>query len=1698
MHIVSCAVILLASRTTTAELLQYFEVHGTQSALGTGGLAVLESHNGSAPSILSDKCVNGSVDFSVRFTSHDIYTAAYQALLCIFITSADDISDVFSSAVQTLEMCRKIHAGILYTWYRLDNGTVQLNDIAAGRQDAGAMRLVVDNGMATGYFVMPDVGWIQLQDYQAGAAVQYNHTQELCHRVGVRLLPNYNTDMRAEVEYLNVEWDADRDGLDDAVEARVGTSVDNPDSDEDGCADGADAKPLDPLSAALIPLPMACNVSSCNYTVSFSNGSTVLRFFPTVHQQCTITWPHTALNTSGPVTLQTLNRYPVEEYLFDDEDVRIELAAGLLYTFSAANADFAPVVDSAIMSLLHVMSDDVLAVPLAPLAYDVEDDTIDLVWTITSASPPSELACTIGMPNATVGHVLQCTYDTTQCRAHNVSLVVADSGGNEAMVAFTVHLLGGDGPELVHNGAMEPTASGGRLEGWSQHTWAGLYEMGPSMQPTSALHNTSAQIEGLTAGRGGVYQQVVLGAHATYRLTFLVATVELVGNSYGATVDVTVLAPGLQIIETVRPAGSSNWTRGTLVFTVPFSARTATIVYFRMHGTGHAFFDDVHLTELLCYPPLSEPVLTMADTDPAMELLFVFPFVAETDGLLCGYCATPDDSNFSQSLPCVRCREAGHTGPTSAGAVAVSPQTLATFDVGDPMPFGLGTRNVYTTTSVFATRAVRLNDSYLDAYSSTGLASNWSQYDMLKVDVYNPAVDAVRFYVEIRDVYSTDYWSRVNWYTAAPPGRSTVVVPLRIFVGEKSITKEKRRLFLHAITRLVFATTLCHCVVVVDNVRLEAEPPYAHLFPTLLRLDAGTPTSPVEKGFTRLTAASWYRSRLGYGVEPSSQVVRADDREHPTNLLRDWIAFTDGGVRVDVPNGVYTVWTVIEDPGYWEYFPSFTRRAIYAGGSQVFEETQNFTEFQRKYFDHEDTEDLPGDDIFTRYIIHRYRPVRFNVTVTTGQLYVRFQTRDTYACTMSTLVIFPTHQHREGSEFLAELWAHMRQRYAYEYVEATRRPTGPTTDSTPPRSRPFEVFARLPAEPVRARDRPMSRDVDVWSSGLRIAVARGETRPLTFSVRPANGLPAGLVSVVAVRAEVPGAAAVVHTVRYKIQRLSESVYTADPHLLDPLRVPLALAPNVTRRFWIAVTGQTSGCGVGRVQLTFADGSTLAIPVHTTIRNFSLVDIPANITYGFLGLSPMLPSTPFTEAGALDRAVLLASLRRLRALGVTGLSGGLGGPRITGYSTAGPIEMDFAAADTTMDAVHAVFGNTSDKRLNSYFGMTLQGLSTSSATWSAASTGPAYGREYSTVLEDALTAIAEHAATRDGTWTRVVHNIADEPSDETSLTVLSVAELFKNATADAMTSVFTSITTNDTTRLAFAQDVDVVILNHHTAETIAQLRGVNPRVNVLLYNQASRYGSGLYVYRMLGHGVQGHYQFALSSPGSDPYYALDAREDDYSGLLMRSDGSVIETIGMWQMVQFAITDLRYGLTLDDAISRNHADTASAAVADAVAYRSQLLARMAVGHGGGIARVEMNSSTLRAVMGDLARHIDALVARQWTVDCSQLRPGGAVYTASTPAAADTTSTAATASQRVTTEAPQSERVDEGSASGTVLHTAVGVGLGVVVCLVLCVAVLLRQRRQRVQERCPLPASAGVASQCKVHNPIFEPELVASQDL
>ena len=50
---------------------------------------------------------------------------------------------------------------------------------------------------------------------------------------------------------------------------------------------------------------------------------------------------------------------------------------------------------------------------------------------------------------------------------------------------------------------------------------------------------------------------------------------------------------------------------------------------------------------------------------------------------------------------------------------------------------------------------------------------DWLGYDLLKADIDSEATVPMDLYVEIRDTGTRDYWTRVNYVTVVPPGRST-------------------------------------------------------------------------------------------------------------------------------------------------------------------------------------------------------------------------------------------------------------------------------------------------------------------------------------------------------------------------------------------------------------------------------------------------------------------------------------------------------------------------------------------------------------------------------------------------------------------------------------------------------------------------------------------------------------------------------------------------------------------------------------------------------------------------------------------------------------------------------------------------------------------------------------------------------------
>ena len=140
---------------------------------------------------------------------------------------------------------------------------------------------------------------------------------------------------------------------------------------------------------------------------------------------------------------------------------------------------------------------------------------------------------------------------------------------------------------------------------------------------------------------------------------------------------------------------------------------------------------------------------------------------------------------------------------------------IASFESGNPFSGG----EVVAMHASEGRKALRMDKDY----ASLEQAQDWLGYDFLKADLFTEARKPMNLYVEIRDTATDGYWTRVNYSTVVPPGKSTLIIPVKqLYVGEKA--RPGRMLILNGITRLVFGIgEQPPAPLFVDNLRLERD-----------------------------------------------------------------------------------------------------------------------------------------------------------------------------------------------------------------------------------------------------------------------------------------------------------------------------------------------------------------------------------------------------------------------------------------------------------------------------------------------------------------------------------------------------------------------------------------------------------------------------------------------------------------------------------------------------------------------------------------------------------------------------------------------------------------------------------------------------------------------------------------------------------
>ena len=364
----------------------------------------------------------------------------------------------------------------------------------------------------------------------------------------------------------------------------------------------------------------------------------------------------------------------------------------------------------------------------------------------------------------------------------------------------------------------------------------------------------------------------------------------------------------------------------------------------------------------------------------------------------------------------------------------------------------------------------------------------------------------------------------------------------------------------------------------------------------------GTESSPSWPGAIKVTNKTKYGS-LGYGWTDSGD-LRAEDRQFPDPLFRAWVIGKE--FRTNLPNGDYVVYMMLEDPGAWDYYQNYQYRKVYANDKLVVDDYEYSAPFFKdQYFKHLQTEDLPHEDVWNTYINARFVPKIFEVTVTDGKLNLRFDPTYAYACTLSSLIIYPADKSKEAEKYISELTAKRKKYFNSQYAEIVSPQPDLDQQLT---NQDYLVFSKSYLDYMFPNAVPTSHEL---LKDINISAAQGETVPFNLDVYPLKDL--GECQVLLESLEGPAGSVIpqenitVRTTQYKLKLAGEKIYQMRGEFLRNTDT-WDIKKGITRQFWVTVSvpeNTVPGEYKGNVIFKASNGSQQKISIKLNVLPFKL-------------------------------------------------------------------------------------------------------------------------------------------------------------------------------------------------------------------------------------------------------------------------------------------------------------------------------------------------------------------------------------------------------------------------------------------------------------------------------------------------------------
>ncbi len=816
-------------------------------------------------------------------------------------------------------------------------------------------------------------------------------------------------------------------------------------------------------------------------------------------------------------------------------------------------------------------------------------------------------------------------------------------------------------------------------------------------------------------------------------------------------------------------------------------------------------------------------------------------------------------------------------------------------------------------------------------------ASDWSAFDALVLEVFNPGEQPVPGYVLIADQAWADkgrtYWNRHNAATTFAPGRTRWVIPVGgLYRGEAGSRNNdiKRNIDADSIVRLDFGFGAkgSQGRVIIDDLRLiKAEPPKG-----VWAFDFGPADQSVMLGWTAVSQATGYEKARGHGWGPQGGRPwegAARDTTFGPPLLRDFCQAGGYRFRLDVPAGRYRVTVLYENSGYWGGEQAMHRkRRILVDGREVWSETRADGPAHALHR-FEDVEPV-GADIWETYMKPELaRPAVFDAEAGAEGLTLSFEADRVWGSKLAALAVHRSDD-AEAARWLAGQLDALAEEFRSHAV-CLDKPGLPVGDRQARGSK--AASPRLPALETSSRLAPATADMEVlaWPVGIEDdvtpnSVGRGDDPQPGDLLRPgADAARVPDVSRLAVRGEMETFCLALRPLKdcgrcrvefgwtdsparlpsetcavwYNTSRGFGCIaYRTMPHTLRPAKT-VELPKDVTRELVVRVrvpADAPAGAYSGQLVVTDPKGKEL-LRARLALRVADVtLDRDTDFRMGFFGLMPpaLVPAEQRWE-------ILEQTLAMLRDYGMNMVAGGPSW-RLTGWKDGQPVA-DFGEMDRFF-ALLAKYGFTGP--LNGYGGARFLGLHDG---YEKGKTGEKVQQEsglpYPQALRRAWAAVDLHA--RENRWPTIWYAMCDETR------VRDVAErelAFMKLMAEISAAFPRTLRTSGSYSVAFAsrpddpndllywhqrffQALDISDLNRHDPTVLAEAERLGKEVHI--YNQGrSRYSFGLYQWSEFQKGIRARTQWHLNILHGYQFFDLDGREPD-TAMICYGRGRLYPTI-----------------------------------------------------------------------------------------------------------------------------------------------------------------------------------------------------------